>query len=165
MHYLQSLNVYFHYCHYHMVSCLCVLCHFKQEKTSQLFPPLEDLAILAYTTVTTSKHQRFMWPELFRNLIVFLHIVMWHISVNSLAQGYMIRVWLKSCDVQKNAFLRRILKFSPIRMWQPTNEEVTCTSCMLSWPDIKAFRDLSMTCSIQLYDPCIKYAQCCALTT
>ncbi len=44
--------VYFrHTLPYHMVNCTCILHYFKQE----VFP-VEDLAILAYTTGTTSKH-------------------------------------------------------------------------------------------------------------
>ncbi len=41
------------------------------------------LTILAYTTGTTSKHQRAMWPELYWKLIVFLHIVVWHMKVSA----------------------------------------------------------------------------------
>ncbi len=33
---------------------------------------------LAYTTGTTSKHQRATWPKLYRKLIVFEHIVVWY---------------------------------------------------------------------------------------
>ncbi len=75
-------------------TCACILCHFKQEICL-----VEELVCLAYTTGTTSKHQRFTWPGLYRKLIVFPHIVVWHISVHSLARGYVIRVWLGSCDV------------------------------------------------------------------
>ncbi len=38
---------------------------------------------LAYTTVTTSKHQRTTWLELYPKSIVFLRIVMWHMRVFS----------------------------------------------------------------------------------
>ncbi len=48
----------------------------------------EDIArsymkTLAYTTGTTSKHQRATWPELYPKSIVFLRIVMWHMRVFS----------------------------------------------------------------------------------
>ncbi len=49
----------------------------------------EDIArsyvkTLAYTTGTTSKHQRPTWPEkLYPKSIVFLHIVAWHMRVFS----------------------------------------------------------------------------------
>ncbi len=63
---------------------------------------------LAYTIGTTSKHQRVTWPELYRKLIVFIRIVVWHMSVCSLA------TCLRCCDVVKNAaknvFLIQILK-------------------------------------------------------
>ncbi len=77
--------------------CVILSKKFPQLKMSQC------LAILAYTTGTTFKHQRTMWPELYRKLIVFLHIMMWHISVNSIARGYVIRVWLGSCDIHKTS--------------------------------------------------------------
>ncbi len=57
---------------------------------------------LAYTTGTTCKHQRATWPELYRKLIVFLHIVVWHIRVFS----PFLRVWGYStgcCDVIKRS--------------------------------------------------------------
>ncbi len=50
---------------------------------------LKDIArsayvmILAYTAGTTSIHQRATGPELYRKLIVFQHIVMWHMRVFS----------------------------------------------------------------------------------
>ncbi len=84
---------------YHVVNCAYVLHHFKQEITSQLFPHLK---------ISLSLHTL---------LELLLNIKGWHdpglnsipthcvISVNSLAQGYVIRVWLGSCDVHKNAFL------------------------------------------------------------
>ncbi len=59
---------------YHVVNCACILHHFKQESSL-----VEDLASLAYTTGTTSKHQRATWPELYRKLIVFLCIVVWEL--------------------------------------------------------------------------------------
>ncbi len=36
---------------------------------------------LALTTGTTSKHQRVMWLGLYRKLIEYLHIVVWHMRV------------------------------------------------------------------------------------
>ncbi len=49
---------------------------------------------LAFATRPTSTHQRITWPGLYRKLIQFLCIVVWHIyeSVGSLARGHMIRV-------------------------------------------------------------------------
>ncbi len=38
---------------------------------------------LAFITGTTSKHQRVMWPELYRKLIEFPYIVVWHLSVSA----------------------------------------------------------------------------------
>ncbi len=46
---------------------------------------------LAYTTGTTSKHQRAMWPELYPKSIVFPCIVAWHMSVLLLAQCLRLR--------------------------------------------------------------------------
>ncbi len=118
---------------------------------------------LAYTTGTTSKHQRATWPELYPKSIIFLRIVVWHMRVFS----HLPNVWgycAGCCDViknaAKNAFLIRILKLPLIGMWQPRNPYVTCNSCMLTWPDFIAYRDYSTTCCIRLFDPCIKYAQC-----
>ncbi len=48
---------------------------------------------LAFATGTTSKHQRVTWPGLYRKLIEFLHIVVWHMSVHSLGRGHMIKLW------------------------------------------------------------------------
>ncbi len=64
-------HVYFRY----MVNCACIVRHFKQD----IFP-VEDLAILAYTTGTTSKHQ---W---YRNIESWYYIVAYE-SVHSLAGG------------------------------------------------------------------------------
>ncbi len=48
---------------------------------------------LTYTTGTTSKHQRAMWPELYPKSILFLHIVAWHMSVPSLV--HCLRLWCR----------------------------------------------------------------------
>ncbi len=77
---------------YHMVNCACMLCHFKREIS------LVGDFLFAYTTGTTSKHQRAMWLELYRKSIVFLCILVWHVSVPLLAGGYS----AGSCDVSKN---------------------------------------------------------------
>ncbi len=118
---------------------------------------------LAYTIGTTSNHQRATWPELYPKSIVFLGIVVWHMRVFS----HLPNVWGYSagcCDVikntTKNAFLLQILKLPCTIMWQPRNPYVTCISCMLTWPDFRAYRDQSTTCCIRLFDPCINYAQC-----
>ncbi len=86
---------------------------------------------LAYTTATTSKHQRATWPELCWKLIVFLRIVMWHMKVSARLQ----HVWgygAGCCDVIKNAakthFYFEFLKFASKILWQPTDEDVTCIS-------------------------------------
>ncbi len=69
-------------CHvYFSQLCMCITSFLKQE-----ISPEEDLTSLAQITGTTSKHQSYKWPELYRMLIVFLDIVMWHISVNSLLE-------------------------------------------------------------------------------
>ncbi len=47
---------------------------------------------LAFSTGTTSKDQRVMWPGLYRTLIEFLRIVLWHMSVHSLLRGHVIWV-------------------------------------------------------------------------
>ncbi len=49
---------------------------------------------LAFATGTTSKHQRVTWPGLYRKLIEFLRIVVWHMRV-SLANllEVVIRMW------------------------------------------------------------------------
>ncbi len=38
------------------------------------------------------QHQRVTWPGLYRNKIAFLHIVVWHMSVNLHDRSHMIRV-------------------------------------------------------------------------
>ncbi len=65
----------------------------------------EDIArayvnTLAYTTGTTSKHQRVTWPELYPKSIVFLRIVAWHMSVLSLAQCLRLR-WRDAAMLSK----------------------------------------------------------------
>ncbi len=94
----------------YMVNCACVLHHFMNF--------FEDIAhayvkTLAYTTGTTSKHQRATWLELYPKAIVFLRIVAWHMRVSANLQ----HVWgygVGCCDVvknvAKNVFLIRILK-------------------------------------------------------
>ncbi len=74
-------HVYFHRTlQYHVVNCICILHHFMK---------LEDIArsayvkTLAYTTGTTSKHQRATWPELYPKSILFIRIVAWHMRVFS----------------------------------------------------------------------------------
>ncbi len=37
----------------------------------------------AYNTRTTSKHQRVIWPDLYRKLIEFIYIVVWHMRVST----------------------------------------------------------------------------------
>ncbi len=110
---------------YHLVNWGCVLHHFKQE-ICPAWRSRSHYAILAYFNGTTSKHQRAMWPELYWKLIVFLCIVVWHMSVCSLVWGYG-----EGCsDVIKNAakghFYFEILKFASKILWQPTDEDVTC---------------------------------------
>ncbi len=90
----------------------------------------EDIArsgheTLAYTTGTTSKHQRATWPELYPKSIVFLRIIAWHMRVFS----HLPNIWgygAGCCNVinnaAKNAFLLRILKLHRTRMWQPRNQ-------------------------------------------
>ncbi len=105
---------------------------------------LWTLKTLAYTTGTTSKHQRATWPELYPKSIVFLCIVAWHMRVFSQLTnvwGYgegMLRCYQKRW---KNAFLPRILKLPHYQMWRPRNPYVTCISCMLTWPDFIAYQD------------------------
>ncbi len=64
-------------------------------RIASFYELLTDIAhsakTLAYTTGTTSKHQRATSPELYLNSIVFLHIVVWHMSVLSLAQRLRLR--------------------------------------------------------------------------
>ncbi len=52
----------------------------------------ERKSSLPKITWATSKHQRVTWPGLYKYLITFLHIEMWHMSVSSLARGHVIRV-------------------------------------------------------------------------
>ncbi len=61
----------------------------------------------AYTTGTTSKHQRATWPELYPKSIVFLRIVAWHMREFS----HLPNVWgygAGCCDVIKNAGKKHI---------------------------------------------------------
>ncbi len=80
--------------------------------------------------------------ELYPKSIVFLRIVAWHIRVFSRllnVWGYgagMLRCYQKRW---KNVFLLWIWKLPRIRMWQPTNQKVTCISCMLTWSDSIAY--------------------------
>ncbi len=71
----------------HVVNCACILHHlWTFEGIARTY-----MKTLAYTTGTTSKHQRAMWPELYPKSIVFLRIVAWHMSVLSLAQCLRLR--------------------------------------------------------------------------
>ncbi len=86
---------------------------------------------LVYNTGITSKHQRAMWPELCRKLIVFLRIVVWHMRVSAC----LLHVWGCSagcCDYIKNAakthFYFKFLKFASRILWQPTDEDVAYMS-------------------------------------
>ncbi len=51
----------------------------------------------AYTTGTTSKHQRSKWPELYPKSIVFLRLVACHMSVLSLAQCLRLQCRMVRC--------------------------------------------------------------------
>ncbi len=54
---------------------------------------------LAFATGTTSKHQRIMWPGLYRKLTECLCIVVWHMRVSfSFARGHVITVCVHSLD-------------------------------------------------------------------
>ncbi len=54
----------------------------------------DNMSSLAFATGTTSKHQRVTWPRLYRKLIEFLRIVVWHMRVSA---GLLEVMWLK-CD-------------------------------------------------------------------
>ncbi len=115
---------------------------------------------LAYTTGTTSKHQRAMWLELYPKTI-FLRIVAWHMRGSARLQhiwGYGAGCYDVIKNAAKNSFLLRILKLPCMGMWKPRNPNLTYISCMFKWPDIRAYRDWSTTCCILLFDPCIKHA-------
>ncbi len=64
---------------------------------------------LAYTTGTTSKHQRATWPELYPKSIVFLRIIAWHMRVFSHLPNVCIKYVYVLVDLsdshEKNAFL------------------------------------------------------------
>ncbi len=45
-----------------------------------------------YTSGTTSKHQRVMWPGIYKMLIAFLHIVVWHIRMSACLQRSVTRL-------------------------------------------------------------------------
>ncbi len=65
---------------HHVVNCACELYHFMNFGSHIARSYVKTLA---YTTGTTSKHQRAMWPELYPKSIVFLCIVAWHMRVFS----------------------------------------------------------------------------------
>ncbi len=99
---LQQVEMWLRHVYFHCHTTLSTV-HAYYVILSKKFPQLEDLAlpILAYTTGTTSKHQRVMWPELYWRLIVFLRIVVWHMRVSA----RLLYVWgygAGCCGVSKN---------------------------------------------------------------
>ncbi len=121
---------------YQVVNCSSVLHHFKQE-ISQLFPHLK-ISVSLHTLLELLLNIKGSHDVTKRKLIVFLRIVMWHIIVNSLARSYMIRVWLRSCDVRIST---PNFKTSSHQNVTANKRIGTSASCMLSWPDLKAVRD------------------------
>ncbi len=97
-------HVYFCHCHAHVPYVIL----------SKKFPPLEDLtlSILAYTTGTTSRHQRVMWPELLKDNSIPTHCGVAYESVRSLATCLRLqcRMLQRYQKCSKNAFLLRFLK-------------------------------------------------------
>ncbi len=65
------------------VNCACILHHSLNKK----FPLLKILLALHRPLELLLIIKRPLDRKLYGKLIVFLRIVMWHISVNSLAQG------------------------------------------------------------------------------
>ncbi len=108
---MRLRHVYFHHVlPYHLDNWACVLHHFmKHLKISlalhmwrPLHTLLELLLNITYTTGTTSKHQRATWSELYRKLIVFQRIVVWHMRLSAC----LLHVWSYGagcCNVIKNA--------------------------------------------------------------
>ncbi len=126
--YLQQVEMRLHHVYFH---CTCNTTWSTAHESCIILWTFEDIArsayvkTLAYTTGTTSKHQRATWPELYPKSIVFLPIVAWHMRVFT----HLPNVWgygegMLWCYQRrwKNAFLLRILKLPRIRMWQPRNQ-------------------------------------------
>ncbi len=102
-------HVYFHHTlPYHVGNCACILHHFmkllKMSLALHTWRPLHTLLELLLNIKE---------PELYRKLIVFLHIVVWHMRVST----HFLHVWgygAGCCDVikntAKNTFLLQILK-------------------------------------------------------
>ncbi len=109
---------------------------------------------LAYTTGTICKHQRAMWPELYRKLIVFLRIVVWHIRVFS----PFLHVWGygAGCCV--------VIKCSKKCTSRPNFDNVTAKNWignvyfmlfLIAW--FKSLSSLKHEFSIRLFDPAACY--------
>ncbi len=98
---------------------------------------------LAYTTGTTSKHQRATSPELYPKSIVFLRIVAWHMGVFS----HLPNVWGYSagcCNVIKNAAKKRIStsNFETSSHWNVTAKK-TIHNMYFRYVDMAWFHSLS----------------------
>ncbi len=82
-------------CDFVMIMCHVYFCNTTQPTSHTYYVILSkkyaswrspSLA-LAYTNGTTSKHQRATWPELYRKLIIFIHVVVWHVRVSTRLLG------------------------------------------------------------------------------
>ncbi len=96
---MRLRDVYFHHTLQHyIVNCACILHNFMNFWRYRSI----CMKTLAYTTGTTSKHQRATWPELYPKSIVFLRIVAWHMRVFS----RLLNVW-GYCAVMLRCYQKR----------------------------------------------------------
>ncbi len=92
---LQQVEMWLHHVYFHCYTIprgqlrMCIASFYEILKISLALHTWTVVKTLAYTTGTTSKHQRPTWPELYRKLIVFLRIVVWHMSVLSLSKCFL----------------------------------------------------------------------------
>ncbi len=82
---LQQVEMWLCHVYFH---CTCNTTWSTAHASCIILWTFEDIArsavkTLAYTTGTTSKHQRATWPELYPKSIVFLCIVAWHMRMFS----------------------------------------------------------------------------------
>ncbi len=135
---LQQVEMWLRHVHLH---CTCNTTWSTAHASCIILWTFVDIAhsalvkTLAYTTGTTFKHQRATWPELYRKLILFLCIVVWHMRMLSA----FLRVWdyhAGCCDViknaAKNAFLLRILK-----IWESLSGVMVRFCCLSAFSDCR----------------------------
>ncbi len=157
---MRLRHVYFHRTlQHHMIICTCVLCHFKRYLKNTLALHTRPLHTLLELLLTSKGHMTWIISKVNN---IPMHCGLAYESVRSLATCS--RLWRRMLRRYQKRSKKHIstsnFETSSYQNVTAKKPLVTCISCMLTWPDIRAYRDHSTIWCIRLFDPCIKYAHC-----